>query len=617
MNNLKDLNFLPAPRSVRRDEDLCILPARTSIVLHASEAGVIFPIAQRLQHALSDQAAVTAEIRASGAGLASDEFGIQLVLDPQQEGHEQGYQLQVTSKAITLTARTPVGLFYAVCTLIQLLQQRGRALPCLAILDWPDVAARGVMLDISRDKVPTMETLFQLIDLLASWKINQFQLYTEHTFAYRAHQEVWGKSSPMTGEEILELDAYCRERFVELVPNQNTFGHMHRWLIHPTYAPLAETSGNFPVPWGTMEGPFSLAPVQPGSLALVEDLLKELLPHFSSRMVNIGCDETFDVGQGQSQEACQERGLGQVYLEYVLKVRDIAQRQGRITQFWSDILNDYPELFKELPRDMIALEWGYEDSHPFAERSERLAAAGMSFYVCPGTSSWNTLAGRVDNALANLRNAAEAAQTYGAIGYLNTDWGDNGHWQPLPISYPGYAAGAAYSWCLASNSESDIPALTGRYAFQDEQGEMGQLVARLGNLYQLFERISNSTPHFWAMRRSLAELKDNPLFPIQTFIQADEQLLEIERELVSIRLQSSDAALIVQEYELVCRLMHHASLRVQLAHDPTNADLLESARKDVQSLLGDFRQVWLARNREGGLADSIAPLEKMLTEEYR
>ena len=617
MNDLKDLYFLPAPRSVRQHEDLCLLPVRTSIILRASEAGTIFPIAQRLQQALLDQAAVAAEISASDAGLASDVFRIQLVLDTQQEGHEQGYQLQVTPKAITLTARTPAGLFYAVCTLSQLLQQRGRTLPCLEILDWPDVAARGVMLDISRDKVPTMETLFGLIDLLASWKINQFQLYTEHTFAYRAHQEVWGKASPMTGEEILALDAYCRERFVELVPNQNTFGHMARWLIHPTYAYLAETSGSFPVPWGTMEGPFSLAPVQPGSLALVEELLNELLPHFSSRLVNIGCDETFDVGHGQSQEACQERGLGQVYLEYVLKVRDIAQRQGRITQFWSDILNDYPELFKELPRDMVALEWGYEADHPFAERSQRLAEAGMSFYVCPGTSSWCALAGRVDNALENLRSAAEAARTYGASGYLNTDWGDNGHWQPLPISYPGYAAGAAYSWCLASNGESDIPALVGRYVFGDEQGAMGQLIKRLGNLYQLFEIMHNSTPHFWAMRRPLAQVKDDPLFSLQAFIQADEQLLEIQRELAQVRLQVPDAALIVQEYELVCRLMHHASLRVQLAHDPTNADLLECARKDVQSLLGDFRQVWLARNREGGLADSIAPLEKMLVEEYR
>ena len=88
------------------------------------------------------------------------------------------------------------------------------------------------MLDISRNRVPTMQTLLELVDLLASWKINQLQLYTEHTFAYRNHPIVWADASPMTGEEILALDAYCRERFIELVPNQNSYGHMTPWLIH-------------------------------------------------------------------------------------------------------------------------------------------------------------------------------------------------------------------------------------------------------------------------------------------------------------------------------------------------------------------------------------------------
>ena len=96
------------------------------------------------------------------------------------------------------------------------------------------------MLDISRDKVPTMATLFSLVDLLAELKINQLQLYTEHTFAYRNHPAVWAKASPMTGDEILQLDQYCRERFIELVPNQNSFGHMEQWLKLPQYRDLAE-----------------------------------------------------------------------------------------------------------------------------------------------------------------------------------------------------------------------------------------------------------------------------------------------------------------------------------------------------------------------------------------
>src|SRR6185369_4793545 len=101
------------------------------------------------------------------------------------------------------------------------------------------------MLDISRDKVPTMKTLYELVDLLASWKINQLQLYTEHTFAYRNHEDVWKKASPMTAEEIRDLDEYCAERFIDLVPNQNSFGHMERWFEHPEYLQLAEAPNGY------------------------------------------------------------------------------------------------------------------------------------------------------------------------------------------------------------------------------------------------------------------------------------------------------------------------------------------------------------------------------------
>ena len=76
-------------------------------------------------------------------------------------------------------------------TFRQLSRQYGRNLPCLKIHDWPDFARRGVMLDISRGRVPKLETLLKLASRLADFKINELQLYTEHTFAYRDHQSVW------------------------------------------------------------------------------------------------------------------------------------------------------------------------------------------------------------------------------------------------------------------------------------------------------------------------------------------------------------------------------------------------------------------------------------------
>ena len=185
-------------------------------------------------------------------------------------------------------------MFYAICTLVQILQQSHRGLPCLTISDWPDFPARGVMLDISRDKVPTMETLFDLVDMLASWKVNQLQLYTENAFAYRRHPVVWANASPMTGQEVMALDQYCRQRYVELVPNQNSFGHMQRWLVHAQYSHLGEGA----------EPNCTLCPTDPASLAFVSSLYDELLPHFSSSLFNVGCDET-QVGEGRSKAECE------------------------------------------------------------------------------------------------------------------------------------------------------------------------------------------------------------------------------------------------------------------------------------------------------------------------
>lgn len=48
------------------------------------------------------------------------------------------------------------------------------------------------------------------------------------------------------------MDAHCRERFIELIPNQNSFGHLRAWLKHPEYLPLAEVSQGFDAPWGSM-----------------------------------------------------------------------------------------------------------------------------------------------------------------------------------------------------------------------------------------------------------------------------------------------------------------------------------------------------------------------------
>ena len=76
-------------------------------------------------------------------------------------------------------------------------------------------------------------------------RFNELQLYAEHTFAYKEHSTVWNNASPMTAAEVCLIDDYCTGRGIELVANQNSFGHLERWLKHDRYRALAECPEGF------------------------------------------------------------------------------------------------------------------------------------------------------------------------------------------------------------------------------------------------------------------------------------------------------------------------------------------------------------------------------------
>jgi hypothetical protein len=352
------------------------------------------------------------------------------------------------------------------------------------------------MLDVSRGRVPNLKTLFDLADHLADFKINELQLYTEHTFAYRRYRKVWNDWGALTGKEIRRLDTRCRELGIDLVPNQNSFGHLRAWFEHPPLKKLGEVSQPYEADGGAfLRYPSTLAPAHPGTLPFLRGLYDELLPHFSSKLFNVGCDETWDLGRGQSRKLCVTRGRGRVYLDFLKSIHREVSRRGKRMMFWGDIILKYPRLIRHLPRKLIALNWGYEANHPFERETARFAHSKIPFYVCPGTSTWMTMIGRHDNALANLHAAARAGLRHGAIGYLITDWGDGGHPQPMAASYYPLLAGAALSWCAKTFDEKRIVHALSRDVFHDATGRLAAAARSLGSAHRHFQfRQANSTP---------------------------------------------------------------------------------------------------------------------------
>jgi len=558
-----------------------------------------------------------------------------------EHASEQGYVLTLSSGSLSILHDGEPGLQHALATLVQLIAASSGApgaleLPSLEIADYPDFAARGVMLDISRDKVPTRETLEALIDRLARWKINQLQLYMEHTFAYAAHPRVWRDASPLDAEEVRALDAFCAARHIELVPNQNSFGHMHRWLVHEPYRALAECPEGFVHPWNWKGEPYGLCASDPESLRLLEGLYDELLPNFRSRQLNVGLDETLDLGHGRSRALCEARGTERVYLDFLNAVHERVRARGHVMQFWGDIIVKRPELVAELPRDAIALEWGYEADHPFAEHLAMFQRAGLDFYVCPGTSSWNSIAGRTHNAVLNLALAARAGQAAGARGLLITDWGDHGHLQPLPVSYLGLLLGAGFSWNVADAADPlalDVPALLDRHAFCDEGSALGRVAYDLGNAYrQTGSARPNASVLFWSLIRP-----DRLFTPPgvtratleQTLSYIEQSCAPLERARPVVDAAAAEATPEAARAEgpraiaelgwardvlrFACRL---GIARCDSPDREQTSALPGPVRDDLAGALAELierhRALWLARNRSGGLADSAGRLEVLL-----
>jgi len=503
------------------------------------------------------------------------------------------------------------GALHALSTLRQMLRQYGRTLPALAIDDFPLFRGRGVMLDVSRDRVPTMPELLRLVDQFAELKINHLQLYTEHTFAYAGHEEVWRGWSPVTPAEVRELDAYCRLRGVTLAANQNCFGHLASWLRHPRYAPLAEIQGADTL-WKFYDfdrrGPFSLCPTDPGSIALVRDLLGQLVPCFSGGVVNINCDETADVGQGRSRESVSRRGAASVYFEFIRAVADIARSLGARPMFWADIALSHPEAVGLIPEDMIALAWGYEPDAPFGEWCGRLRGAGREAWVCPGTSSWRSITGRTSERRANVTGAAREGLAAGAAGLLITDWGDVGHRQQWPVSLHGIAHGAHAGWAgdrldPPSNAES-------LQVFGDRSLSLARWLDDLGDVDVALRRVGGrrgSDGSTSPLRNATVLFNDlHPPFDGADRVGSEEDWRLIHERLSGIRsapIPSVDPAIkdeLLHTLDVAQFVAERAVWRRAPGRSGAGARLAERLR----SITSEHRRLWARRSRPGGLESS-------------
>jgi len=518
------------------------------------------------------------------------------------------YQLHTRpGPEILIFSAAPEGKRAALATLHQLRNQFGQHIPHLSIHDWPAFPTRGIMLDVSRDRVPRMDELFTVVAQLADLKINHLQLYTEHTFAYVGHDEVWRGWSPFTPDEICRLDEHCKHHGITLAANQNCFGHLASWFRFPKYAALAEIQGT-ETPWSfydfTRLGPFSLCPGDPGSIALIEDLLAQLFPCFSSGMVNINSDETFDVGHGRSRDRVAKLGSAAVYFEFLGKVAQACRTRNFTPMFWADIALNHAEAADQIPEGLIALAWGYEPDSKFADWCHTLHRAGRETWVCPGTSSWRSITGRTTERRGNITAAVRDGLKHGASGMLTCDWGDVGHRQQWPISLHGIAHAADAAW--TGNGESINLQAESLHVFNDRSLNIGGWLDRLGDA-DLGLRRSAGKPN---RSNSPTVLRNaTGLFalglsnePARGTLAAWMSALESVRAIAC----ESPGTLRSQLDEEISHTLDVAEFAAQRGLQRAGGAPMNNARERLDAITREHRRLWLARSRDGGLDHSCS-----------
>ena len=535
----------------------------------------------------------------------------------------QGYRLRIATGGTSIEHRDELGLRYARDTLDQLASADPVGIG--TVEDWPTFTDRGFMLDISRDRVPTMETLEWLIGMLGRLRYTELQLYTEHTFAWKGFEEVWHDASPLTADELGHLAARCRDAGLQLVPCLNGFGHMERFLRHDRHRHRAECPDGAPalVGGGTV-APTTLAPT-PENAALALSLFREVLRALPSRRVHVGGDEPFELGYGRSAGEVARRGRTAVYVEHMARIVQPLVDDGYEVLFWGDMLARSPDAAASMPRGSTAVAWWYlppvDDPPPTAavlgdELAERLgwpddalagfaaharafADTGFPFWVAPGTSSWNSLVGRWPTARANIDDAVAVGAERGARGVLLTDWGDNGHHQPLACSLPALAHAAGATWCAAGHRPDAIAGVVDDLLGDAGAGE--RLVALASVEAGLGVRQFNGG----AMHAAL----------LGGLLPPERHRLDADRVAAAAAVLDTAAAwragapgsrldIVTEEVRAAAALARVGLVRLGAALDVE----VPPAPTDLESAREQQRRAWLRSSRPGGLDDSLGRL---------
>ncbi len=360
----------------------------------------------------------------------------------------ESYILEINKTGISIKSPTYRGIFYGVNSLIQLIERSSNNLPFCKIIDYPNMQIRGISDDISRGQVSTLENFKKIIENIARYKMNTYMPYIEDVIELSGYPTIGINRGALTKEEIKELHKFAAENFIDIIPIFQTLGHYENILTQPEFLKYAE----FP-------GAASLDVSNPLIYPFLESMLKEVFDLFPSEYINIGADESYDVGLGNSKPLAEKSSLAEIHLQHYLKVFDICKKYNKKVMMYSDILLNHPEIIDRLPKDVIPVDWHYRPERDY-KSTQKFDKAGLKYIVSPTVWNFVTAFPANYNTFPNVKNITLSGIKNNSIGMINSNWGDYGAETFKELIYLGYAYSAACSWNI---NDPDLDSFTLNY----------------------------------------------------------------------------------------------------------------------------------------------------------
>jgi hypothetical protein len=529
----------------------------------------------------------------------------------------QAYRLTVRDGRASIESSDAAGAFYAAMTLAQLpVRSEGNwSVPCVRIEDRPALQWRILSDDVSRGPLPTMRYFEERIRTIAAFKMNGYSPYMEHVFVSPT-DPLPAPLDGVTPAQLHELAEYAARFHVALVPEQQSFAHMHNTLRLEEYAGAAE------LPHG-----FLLAPSAPLSMEYLSRIVaQELAAVGRPPFFHIGSDETATLGLGSTQSYVAQRGRSNVYAEHIVAMNRLIAPSGARLMLWDDGIENDPGIMKLIPNNAVVVNWHYGAEPSFERYIQTIARGGLQQMVAPGASNWNEIFPAIDTALVNERRFIDEGKAAHVLGLFQTVWHDDGETLYEATWYPVvYAAAAAWERgdVEPERFAADFPSAF----FGVDDDVYGADVASLGQTLRLLEppdyAYGQTDALFWADPFNSAAEKQAAKADLRQ-VRLWSEGVEANRYFARPPLHADAASvmfLAARRYDVVGRKFQiarevRAMYADALAHEKTDSETtlrdlywcrywmweLRDAYEDLAPL---YARAWRYENREGHLASNL------------